>query len=190
MPSWWATDCAITGLSGSLDATNVWFLPRAHDCITLFLGSKERYLNYFQENAGVYFQTTGWIERGQVNGELSQLSVGKKLKTQQSFEELVERYGEDNGRYLWEELGNPEKHYRKMTFIEMGIEPDGSFEKRAKEKAEARNWEFEKLRGDLGMFQRLVDGIWDNSEFLIVPPGERVTARYDNGIIAVEDPLP
>ena len=39
-------------------------VPRAHDCITLFLGSKERYLQYFQDNPGVYFMTSGWIGRG------------------------------------------------------------------------------------------------------------------------------
>ena len=39
-------------------------VPRAHDCITLFLGSKERYLEYFQDHPGVYFKTSGWIERG------------------------------------------------------------------------------------------------------------------------------
>ena len=39
-------------------------VPRAHDCITLFLGSKERYLEYFQGHPGVYFKTSGWIERG------------------------------------------------------------------------------------------------------------------------------
>jgi hypothetical protein len=39
-------------------------VPRAHDCITLFLGSKERYLEYFQNHPGVYFKTSGWIERG------------------------------------------------------------------------------------------------------------------------------
>ena len=40
-------------------------VPRAHDCITLFLGSKERYLDYFQKQPGVYFKTSGWIERGE-----------------------------------------------------------------------------------------------------------------------------
>ena len=74
-------------------------VPRAHDCITLFLGSRERYLDYFQNNAGVFFETTGWIERGEANGELSQLSIGNKLKTQLSFEEMVARYGEENARY-------------------------------------------------------------------------------------------
>lgn len=164
-------------------------VPRAHDCITLFFGSRQRYLHYFQNNAGAYYQTTGWIERGEASGELSQLTIGKKLKTQQTFEELVACYGEDNARYLWEELGNPEKHYNKMTFIEMGIEPDSTFENCAREKADARHWKFEKVQGNLGMFQRLVDGIWNDSEFLVVPPNGRVAAPYDEGIIAVEGPL-
>src|SRR5262245_12311217 len=37
-------------------------VPRAHDCITLLLGSKERYLDYFEKNPGTYFKSTGWIE--------------------------------------------------------------------------------------------------------------------------------
>lgn len=40
-------------------------LARAHDCITLFLGSRERYLDYFDNHPGTYFKTSGWIERGQ-----------------------------------------------------------------------------------------------------------------------------
>ena len=119
---------------------------------------------------------------------MSQLTVGKKLKTQQSFEELVARYGEDNARYLWEQLGSPEKNYRKLTFIEMGLEPDGSFEQRAMGRAEARNWEFEKVQGEMGMFQRLVNGVWNQDEFLIVPPGCRVAATYREDIIALEHP--
>jgi Protein of unknown function (DUF1638) len=163
-------------------------VPRAHDCITLFLGSKERYLDYFENNPGVYFQTTGWLERGKASGELSQLSVGKKLKTQQSFEELVARYGEDNAKYLWAELGDPVRNYSKMTFIEMGIEPDSSFERQALEQAGEHKWKFEKVQGDMGMFQRLVNGIWNDNEFLVVPPGRRVAALYDAGIIATENP--
>lgn len=173
------------GIIGLVSRENPIVAPRAHDCITLFLGSKERYLDYFQNNPGVYFQTTGWIERGEANGELSQLSVGQKLRMKQSFEELVDRYGEENARYLWEQLGSPEKNYRKMTFIEMGIEPDGSFEQTAKDKAASRNWEYEKVRGDMGMFQRLVNGNWNEREFLVIPPGCRVVATYDADIISV-----
>jgi len=161
-------------------------VPRADDCITLFLGSKERYLDYFQKHPGVFFETTGWIERGESDGELSQLALGRKLGMQTSFDDLVARYGEDNARYLWDELGNLAKHYRQVTFIEMGVEPDSSFERRAHEKAEGRGWMFEKVQGDMGLIQRLVDGVWNESEFLIVSPGQRIAAQYDGEIITVE----
>jgi hypothetical protein len=163
-------------------------VPRAHDCISLFLGSKERYLDYFQHHPGVFFETTGWIERGESNGELSQLALGKKLGMQGSFEELVARYGEDNARYLWEELGKLTKYYGQITYIEMGVEPNSNFEGRAREKAVESGWKFEKLQGEMGLIQRLVDGVWNESEFLVVPPGRRIAPTYDGGIISIDLP--
>ena len=38
-------------------------LPRAHDCITLLLGSRQRYAEYFAVNPGTFYQSPGWIER-------------------------------------------------------------------------------------------------------------------------------
>ncbi len=178
------------GLAGLTARTAPLVVPRAHDCITLFLGSSKRYLDYFHSHPGVFFKTTGWIERGGNSGELSQLAIGTKMGAHLSFQELVAKYGEDNAGYLWEELANLAKHYSQFTFIEMGIEPDASFERRTREEAAARGWKFEKLTGDLGMFQRLVDGVWNEEEFLVVPPGWRVVARYDEGILAAERPTP
>ena len=174
------------GLVGLTSHTRQLVVPRAHDCITLFMGSASRYMDYFQNHPGVYFQTTGWIERGGADGELSQLALGKKLGFLQTYEEMVARYGEDNARYLQEELGNLTRHYRQFTFIEMGVEPDGSFEERARQDAGARGWAFEKVRGDLGLLQRLLGGQWDEKEFLVVPPGFQIVAKYDEGIIAAE----
>jgi len=37
-------------------------IPRAHDCITLFLGSKERYQTLFSQRPGTYYHTSGWLE--------------------------------------------------------------------------------------------------------------------------------
>jgi len=37
-------------------------VPRAHDCITFFLGSRQKYQDYFFANGGTYFMTTGWFE--------------------------------------------------------------------------------------------------------------------------------
>jgi hypothetical protein len=162
-------------------------LPRAHDCIALFFGSKERYISYFDAHPGVFFKTTGWIERGTDTGELSQLSIQRRTGMDSNYDDLVARYGEDNAKYLWEELCNYSKHYRQLTFIEMGIEPDNRFECQAREEAARRGWAFDKIQGDLSLIQRLVDGVWDNQEFLVLRPGERVVALYDDEIIAPEN---
>jgi hypothetical protein len=161
-------------------------LPRAHDCITLFLGSKERYIEYFNARPGVYFKTTGWMERGENPGELSQLSIQRQTGMDCRLEELIAKYGEENGRYIYETLCNDTRNYQQFTFIEMGIEPDDSYERRTREDAEKRGWTFEKVRGDMGLIQRLVDGIWNENEFLVVPPGHRIIANYDEKIIAAE----
>jgi hypothetical protein len=172
------------GLVGLRARTLPLVLPRAHDCITFFMGSKERYLEYFTSNSGVYFRTTGWLERGNAVGQLSVESLGG---LDPKYEELVKKYGEDNARYLYEQIGQYVHNYRQLTFIEMGIEPDGSFEQRSREEAARRGWAFEKLAGDLSLLQSLTDGDWDNERFLVVKPGQRIVARYDSAIIAAED---
>ncbi len=157
-------------------------LPRAHDCITLFLGSKERYLDYFRANPGVYFKTPGWIERG---SQLSQdgAAIHFENGAVQSLDDLVARYGEDNARFLYEQLREMTHNYRQLTYIETGVEPDDRFEQQTRREAVARGWEFEKLDGDLAILRALVNGDWDDGRFLVVPPGHRVAASFDDGIV-------
>lgn len=158
-------------------------VPRAHDCISLFMGSKERYLEYFNAHPGVYFKTTGWIERGEERGTLSQLSVQHLSGMNLAYLELVDRYGEDNARYLYEELHRNERGYRQITFIEMGVEPNDSFERKARGDALGKGWAFEKISGDLSLLQRLVDGDSNAGECLLVPPGHEIRATYDDHLI-------
>lgn len=159
-------------------------VPRGHDCITVFLGNSARYMDYFNAHPGAYFKTTGWIERGEADGELGQLALGNKLGLTQKYDEMVAKYGEDNAKYLWEEFGkNLARHYTQITYIEMGIEPDGSFEQRARDEAAKRGWAYEKIAGDIGLIQRLVNGKWDPKEFLVVPPSHTIAASYDDGVI-------
>lgn len=163
-------------------------IPRAHDCMTLFMGSRDRYREYFSTHPGTYFLTTGWIERGEVRGSLKEQTIQHQAGMDLTFEELVATYGEDNARYLREKLGDWTQNYRSFTFIEMGIEPDGTFEEHARAEAARRNWEFEKIRGDLSLLERLANGPWNPEDFLTLAPGNCIRACYAGGIIAERAP--
>jgi len=110
-------------------------IPRAHDCITLFMGDKQRYLKYFYENPGTYFKTSGWIERGEGIAQAGQDSILVQTGMAMSFEQLAAKYGADNAQYLYKYLGDLTRNYSKITFIEMGIEPDDRFELLARQEA-------------------------------------------------------
>jgi len=79
-----------------------------------------------------------------------------------------------------------ERNYSGIAYIEMGIEPDDRFERQAREEAAERGWKYEKLAGDMTLVRRLVDGPWDDERFLVVPPGGRVAASFDEKIIRLE----
>jgi Protein of unknown function (DUF1638) len=174
------------GIAGLKAGTIPVVIPRAHDCMTLFLGSKERYLDHFNQNPGTYYLTSGWLERGESTGELRQLSIPSQNGMDMTYEQLVEKYGEDNAKFLYDQLYNQTRHYRKMTFIEMGIEPDDRFRKAAEEKAAEHKLEFSQVRGDMGLLQNLVDGLWDPEKFLVVKPGWQVMMDYTENVISAE----
>lgn len=161
-------------------------VPRAHDCITLFLGNKERYLEYFRSHPGVYFQTSGWIERGHELRQYQPDSIQQQTGMNQSYEELVAKYGEDNAQFLWDQLCNMTRNYRQLTFIRMGLPQDPRFEEQARAEAAGRRWEFSAVDGSLGLLQRLVDGPWNENEFLVVAPGRKIVASFDEGVIRHE----
>ena len=165
------------GIAGLASHTVPLVIPRAHDCIALLMGGRDRYQQYFDQNPGTYFRSTGWLERGE---NLEQATACHPLT------ELIRLYGEENGRYLFEQFNGYERQYRQLTYIATGLEPDGSFEQRASEEASRRGWQFDRIEGSLGLFERLLAGDWDGCDFLVVEPGWRVTATYDERIIDKE----
>lgn len=171
------------GLLGLATRSIPLVIPRAHDCITLFLGSKERYLDYFRSHPGVYFKTSGWIERGDGLAQFGAETIQQQSGMTQSYQELVDKYGEDNAKFLYEQLCNMLRNYSGLTFIEMGIEPDGRFESHARDEAGRRGWNFETLAGSMSLIQGLVDGPWDAERFLVVPPRSRIAASFDEHIV-------
>jgi len=174
------------GLQGLTARAVPLVIPRAHDCITVFLGSRERYSDYFFKHPGVYFKTTGWIERGEAGGELRQLTIPHQLGMDKTLDEFIAEYGEDNGTYLYEQLALTTRNYGQFTFIEMGVEPDGSYEKQTRDEAAERGWKFEKIAGSMALIRDLLNGNWWSENFLIVPPGHRIRATHDDAIVRAE----
>ena len=151
----------IVGLSPTIELV----VPRAHDCITLMLGSKEKYREYFDTNPGAYWYTPGWIETGTQPGE----DRNDKL-----LKEYLEKYGEDNAEYLMEVEEGWIKEYSKATYISSKIPSDQEFREYTRQCAEYLNWSFDEIKGDNGLMQRLADGCWGEDEFLIVGPGRKI----------------
>lgn len=158
-------------------------VPRAHDCITLFLGSRERYQDQFENNKGTYWYTLDYMERRDDTPH-STLALGSGMDTDLDavYDDYVEKYGQENADYLMEVMGAWQEHYRRAAFIDMGIGDGTAIEQQAQADAARRGWMFERVAGDLVLIRRLLAGDWEN-DFLVLQPGEQLTITYDTDII-------
>ena len=155
-------------------------LPRAHDCITLLLGSRSSFQQYFTANPGTYYRSVGWVERGEaIQEQLTGMGFHRA-----SLESLIAQYGESNGRYLYDEYRRYEQAYTRLAYIENGLAPDESFVQRARTEAAEKNWSFQTVQGELTLFRRLLAGEW-NDDFLIVPPDYQTAATYDDNVVKI-----
>jgi len=157
-------------------------VPRAHDCITLLMGSKEKYAAYFPANPGTYFKSPGWIEReGDPNQNAD--SITTQLGMNRTYEEYVEKYGEENARYLMDMLGGWLKNYRKLVYIDTHTGDFPAYKQQTQDEARQRGWEYEEIDGSLDLLQRLLDGDWSPADFLVIPPGRTAGPTFDEAII-------
>jgi hypothetical protein len=163
-------------------------IPRAHDCITFFLGSKERYKEYFLEHSGTYYYTAGWLEHRQRGGERPDRKQGAGLGKQRSFEEMVAEYGEENAKYLMEVMEGWTAHYSRGVFIDFPFTRHLPAKDQAKKICQERNWEYAEVEGDLSLLQAWFDGPWPEEAFLVAKPGERIAPSYGDDIVQIEWP--
>ena len=169
------------GISG-LHASIPLVVPRANDCITLLLGSKEKYLDYFEHNPGTFFKSPGWVERD-VNPNDSEESVTSQLGMNKTYQEYVEKYGEENAQYLTELLGDWFKNYKKLAYIDTNIGDFQEYKELTRQQATDKGWEYEEVQGSVSLLARLLSGVWDAEDFLVVPPTKIIQAVYDNEVI-------
>jgi len=96
-----------------------------------------------------------------------------------SYKELVEKYGEDNAHFIVESLTPKDNNENKAAYIHTPPYEKLNFREKAEKEAKDKGYEFEIIEGSLRLLHMLINGIWPEEEFLIVPPGYRVEAVYD-----------
>ena len=140
-------------------------IPRAHDCITLLLGSKEKFKEYFDSHRGIYWYSPGWIDFGT---QPSKQTYDAKLK------DYLERFGEDNAKYILETEQASMAEYSFATYVDWKLPGTEESQQFTKDAAEFMGWNYDCIEGDPSLIQRLVDGKWEDEDFLTVLPGQRI----------------
>ena len=180
----------VYGLCGqsttSLKAGNIpLVIPRCHDCITLFLGSRARYTEQFEQFPGTYWYAQDYIERDDGSGGSLALGSGLDTNVDEVYAEYVEKYGQDNADYLMEVMGAWKQHYKRAAYIDLGVSDGSAVAAKAQEQAARRGWSYDRVAGDMVLLRRLLEGDWEK-DFLILQPGQKLTMTYDDEVIGCD----
>ncbi|MFO8100690.1 MAG: DUF1638 domain-containing protein [Dehalococcoidia bacterium] len=136
-------------------------IPRVHDCITLFLGSRVAYEKAFRDRPGTYYLTPAWIEE-------------KKDPLGYLEAEYVPKLGRELAEWgLKEEL----KHYTHIVLIDTGVKDVIPLRERAMENARFLEKEFDEIAGTHDYFRRILFGPYPEDDFVILQAGEEVRQK-------------
>ena len=143
-------------------------VPRTHDCVAIFLGSHQRYLERFFASANTYYLTKGWIDA--------------KDEPLSDYLAYVRDYDEETADYLVE---MKYKHYRKLCMVGFSREELDGCRPAAMRVAdfcrERFGMEYEETIGTTDLIEALVRMTervdTGNSEFVVVPPGGEITTE-------------
>ncbi|MDC7227518.1 MAG: DUF1638 domain-containing protein [Spirochaetales bacterium] len=166
-------------------------MPRAHDCIALFLGSHKKYKEQFRKNPGTFYMTEGWYQH-----KTQPVSVKRKKGEEHfkgnwdisvGYESIKNKYGDKNADEIYEFLNTWKRNYNRSVYIDTGAENDEVYENYAKDLAEELGWTYERLEGSPDFFEAMLNNEFSDDEILIVPP--RYMTAYDplkNGLYAYD----
>jgi hypothetical protein len=142
-------------------------IARGHDCMTLLLGSRHKYQEYFDTHKGIYWYSVGWIE--QCNAPMP----GKE-RFETILAEYTEKYGEDNAQYLMEMEQSWIKEYQRAVFIDWDLPGTAEAKQYTKDCAAYLNWQYDEIVGSNALMQALLDGNWNKDDFLVVGSGQTI----------------
>lgn len=154
-------------------------MPRAHDCCTILLGSRQRFVEHFGAAPSTPFSSAGYVERGEYFMRVDEANSASPSPGN-AYQALVEQYGEEDARFIWEQMHPEHDQNQKAVFIDLPetrhLGYAGEFEKKAAEIGR----EYVYLEGSSRLIRGLIDGNWPESDYLIVPPGGVIDGVYDH----------
>lgn len=160
-------------------------IPRAHDCTTLFLGSRQAFQCHFADNPSQTWAAAGYSEGGDT--VMSDNSTRNFLGLGQDYAALVEQYGEENAKYLIETM-RTEHGSDSMYLIGIPETNVPEITDRIRKAATDAELKVVELAGSLRLIQGLLAGNWSEEDYLVVPPGHRITGLYDYEQVISSEP--
>ncbi len=161
-------------------------LPRVHDCLTLFLGSRAEYRRQFSQHPGTFYLTAGWYEKKvapQGRQPFSHLGHSGDQEDDPRFREWAEHYGADNARAILHFYDSWKGNYTRAGFIDTGLDDRETYAAYAQDMAREFGWEYARLEGHTELLRALLEGDWDRPEILVLQPGQRSAAVPDERIL-------
>lgn len=155
-------------------------IPRAHDCITVFMGSKERYADHQRRCPTCYYYTPGWNRARRVPGP----EMFETLRT-----DLAAKFDEEDVEFLLESQREQLALHDTATYLDLGTADAASEAQYARQCAAWMGWKFEHLPGDPALLRDLLWGHWDPERFLMLEPGSQLGQAPDDSIMR-SDALP
>lgn len=149
-------------------------IPRAHDCITLFLGDRERYNKEFQACPGTYWYVQDFIERSEEEADVLSIGAHTMKGEEALYTDYLEKYGKENADYLMDMMSAWRVHYERAAYIDLGVGEGKDVAEKAQLDAKKNGWRFERMTGDLILIQKLLFGDWPDEDFLVLQPGQRI----------------
>ena len=153
------------GLNNIRSGKHTLVIPKADDCIAIFMGSRDKYLEVFSENPGTYYLTKGWLESGSD-------PLGE-------YEQSLAKYGKESADWI---MNQQYQHYKRLIFIAHRQEDLDEYRPRALKVAEyCQQWgvEYEEMLGSEDILRQLAEiaGIQEqiSNQFILVPPHETLT---------------
>ena len=137
------------------------YIPRVHDCITLYLGSREAYQKIFRKHPGTYHLTKSWIEN-----EKDPLGLVENEYTRRVGREMAE-----------EAMQTEIRNYEYISFVNTSSDEADKYRERARKNAEHFRKKFIEYSGSDDYFSKILFGPYDSGDFIYIPPHNEVKQK-------------